>query len=141
MRMILAFLRGRWLSISLISGFVWIVALRLYYWIKPSLPALIRLSIRRWWALRKRTTCAGQWPILECAGAAPNDWTGWPKDRQFAFVLTHDVESQRGWRDAEQVRKQLDRALIFTVFEPAMSFGQPASGRAIITFANVEVTG
>ena len=53
MRMILAFLRGRWLSISLISGFVWIVTLRLYYWIKPSLPALIRLSIRRWWALRK----------------------------------------------------------------------------------------
>jgi hypothetical protein len=43
--------------------------------------------------------------------------------------------------DTEQVRKELDRALIFTVFEPAMSFGLPASGRVVITFANVEVTG
>lgn len=43
--------------------------------------------------------------------------------------------------DTEQVRKQLDRALIFTVFEPAMSFGQPATGKVVITFSNVEVTG
>jgi hypothetical protein len=43
--------------------------------------------------------------------------------------------------DTEAVRKQLDRALIFTVFEPAMSFGQPASGKVVITFSNVEVTG
>ncbi len=43
--------------------------------------------------------------------------------------------------DTEQVRKQLDRALIFTVFEPAMSFGQPAPGKVVITFSNVEVTG
>ena len=43
--------------------------------------------------------------------------------------------------DTEQVRKQLDRSLIFTVFEPAMSFGKPASGKAVITFSNVEVTG
>jgi hypothetical protein len=43
--------------------------------------------------------------------------------------------------DSEQVRKQLDRSLIFTVFEPAMSFGRPAEGKAVITFSNVEVTG
>jgi len=43
--------------------------------------------------------------------------------------------------DSAQVRKELDRSLIFTVFEPAMSFGQPASGTVVITFANVEVTG
>lgn len=43
--------------------------------------------------------------------------------------------------DSQQVRKQLDRSLIFTVFEPAMSFGRPASGKAVIIFSNVEVTG
>jgi anti-sigma factor RsiW len=43
--------------------------------------------------------------------------------------------------DTEEVCKQLDRALIFTTFEPAMSFGQPASGKVVITFSNVEVTG
>jgi hypothetical protein len=26
----------------------------------------------------------------------PVDWPGWPEGKQFAFVLTHDVESQRG---------------------------------------------
>ena len=43
--------------------------------------------------------------------------------------------------DTEQVRKQLDRSLIFTTFEPAMSFGQPAAGTVVITFSNIEVTG
>jgi anti-sigma factor RsiW len=43
--------------------------------------------------------------------------------------------------DTQEVRKQLDRSLIFTVFEPAMSFGQPASGRVVITFSNVDVKG
>jgi anti-sigma factor RsiW len=43
--------------------------------------------------------------------------------------------------DTQEVRKQLDRSLIFTVFEPAMSFGQPATGRVVITFSNVDVKG
>ena len=37
--------------------------------------------------------------------------------------------------------KQLDRSLIFTVFEPAMSFGQPAPGKVVLTFANIDVKG
>ena len=43
--------------------------------------------------------------------------------------------------DTQEVRKQLDRSLIFTVFEPAVSFGQPASGKIVISFANVDVKG
>jgi anti-sigma factor RsiW len=43
--------------------------------------------------------------------------------------------------DTQEVRKQLDRSLIFTVFEPAMSFGQPATGKVVITFSNVDVKG
>jgi len=43
--------------------------------------------------------------------------------------------------DTEEIHKQLDRSLIFTVFEPAMSFGQPASGKVVISFANVDVKG
>ncbi len=44
-------------------------------------------------------------------------------------------------QDSAEVRKQLDRSLIFTVFEPAMSFGQPAPGKVVLTFANVDVRG
>jgi hypothetical protein len=112
MRTILGFLRAHWLSISLLGGLVWIIALRLYYWIKPTLPAQIRLALRRWWARRRRTAYAGQWPILECAGAAPKDWSGWPEGRKFAVVLTHDVESQRG---VDRVRRlaELEMSLGF----------------------------
>ena len=94
--MFLGFLRGHWLSVTLIAGLAWIVAVRLYYLIKPSLPTVIRLCVRRWSARRKRAARASQWPILECAGVAPKDWSGWPEACKFAFVLTHDVESQRG---------------------------------------------
>jgi len=28
----------------------------------------------------------------------PDNWCGWPKNKKFAFVLTHDVEHQRGYQ-------------------------------------------
>jgi len=43
--------------------------------------------------------------------------------------------------DNAEIRKQLDRSLLFTVFEPAKSFGQPTSGRVVISFSNVSVKG
>jgi len=43
--------------------------------------------------------------------------------------------------DTSEVRKQLDRALLFAVFEPATAFGAPASGRVVISFTNVDVKG
>jgi hypothetical protein len=36
------------------------------------------------------------WPINEAAGKKPDGWNGWPEQKQFAFVLTHDVESSAG---------------------------------------------
>lgn len=44
-------------------------------------------------------------------------------------------------QDTAEVRKQLDRSLIFTVFQPATSFGQRAPGKVVLTFANIEVKG
>ena len=43
--------------------------------------------------------------------------------------------------NSEEVRRELERSLIFTVFEPATSFGEPADGRAVISFSNVNVKG
>jgi hypothetical protein len=90
------FLRAYCFLILLIAGVVWFVALRIYYHFKPWLPVPVRLTIRRWWARRKHARCGAQWPILASAGAAPEGWTGWPDGQKFVFVLTHDVESQRG---------------------------------------------
>jgi anti-sigma factor RsiW len=61
-----------------------------------------------------------------------------------AFVdATGRLEDYRiiSGEDTEEIRKQLDRSLIFTVFEPAISFGQPASGKVVISFSNVDVKG
>jgi hypothetical protein len=105
MRTIFDYLRGHSLSIALLLSVLWIVGLRLYYSVKPLLPRKIRLWARRWLARRRRARSADRWPILERAGVAPENWTGWPEDRMFAFALTHDVESQRG---LDRVRQLAD---------------------------------
>lgn len=44
-------------------------------------------------------------------------------------------------RDDAAVREQLNRALLFTIFVPAQSFGQPVSGKAIMSFSHINVKG
>ena len=43
------------------------------------------------------------WPILSGSQEKPNNWSGWPDGKEFAFVLTHDVE----WREGHDKCKQL----------------------------------
>lgn len=76
---------------------------RLYYGIKPLLPAALRLSVRRWFAARKRAEVGLTWPILPGSEAVPEGWPGWPEGKQFALVLTHDVEGQAGLGKCRQV--------------------------------------
>jgi hypothetical protein len=44
-------------------------------------------------------------------------------------------------RDDEEVREQLNRALLFTIFAPAQSFGRPVQGKAIMSFSHINVKG
>jgi hypothetical protein len=44
-------------------------------------------------------------------------------------------------RDDDEVREQLNRALLFTIFVPAQSFGRPVPGKAIMSFSNINVKG
>ena len=41
--------------------------------------------------------------------------------------------------DGDEVRSQLNRALLFTTFSPAYAFGQPVAGTAFISFSHVNV--
>ncbi|HEV2960656.1 MAG TPA: zf-HC2 domain-containing protein [Candidatus Angelobacter sp.] len=43
--------------------------------------------------------------------------------------------------DTEEMRSQLNRALLFTSFSPAYAFGQPVPGTAVISFSHVNVKG
>ncbi len=44
-------------------------------------------------------------------------------------------------KDAEELRSQLENMLIFTTFRPATAFGQPTSGRAVLSFSKINVRG
>ena len=36
------------------------------------------------------------WPIDPDSGNPPDNWCGWPEEKLFAVVLSHDVDTQRG---------------------------------------------
>jgi hypothetical protein len=69
---------------------------RLFYFAKPLIPRSLQLALRRHLILRKRKRYSDVWPILEEAGRPPQGWRGWPDGKQFALVLTHDVDTAKG---------------------------------------------
>jgi hypothetical protein len=79
------------------------IARRVYYAIKPYVGWHLRLAFRRWLAKRTLRYAEGVWPVLESAGRPPEGWPGWPGGKKFAFVLTHDVEGQRGLDRVKQL--------------------------------------
>jgi predicted glycosyltransferase len=75
----------------------------LYYRIKPLVPTSVRMPVRRWFAQSKRKDVGNVWPILPGSEKPPQDWAGWPEGKQFALVLTHDVEGQTGLAKCRQL--------------------------------------
>jgi uncharacterized protein len=69
---------------------------RCYYALKPWLPRRFRYALRRRDARRKLAQAGAEWPILPGCELPPPNWPGWPQGKQFALVLTHDVEGQKG---------------------------------------------
>lgn len=69
---------------------------RFYYSLKPFVPKTVRMSLRRFLAHRIRKRAVNVWPIDREAAEQPVNWPGWPHGKQFAFVLSHDVEGPEG---------------------------------------------
>jgi len=69
---------------------------KLFYLIKPIIPRPVQLFLRRIMVRRKLSRVADVWPIDSGAKAQPRAWRGWPEDKEFALVLTHDVDTQKG---------------------------------------------
>jgi len=70
--------------------------LRFYYFLKPFIPRPLQIQIRRILASIKRSRCKHVWPIDYTAGKPPSGWKGWPENKRFALVLTHDVDTAQG---------------------------------------------
>ncbi len=69
---------------------------RVFYAVKPIIPRWLQLFARQKLAKRILSIHADVWPINNRASKLPQDWEGWPDSRQFAFILSHDVETGKG---------------------------------------------
>jgi hypothetical protein len=114
---------------------------RLYYTAKPWLPPRLRLAVRRFHARRLLKRSTDTWPILESAGRTPDGWPGWPDNKQFAVVLTHDVEGSRGLDNVKPLA-ELEMSLGFRsafYFIPEGSYTVPPALRHWLTDNGFEV--
>lgn len=108
--------------------------IRLYYGFKPLIPRRLQLALRRERARAKREQACGTWPINESAAARPSGWPGWPEGKQFAVVMTHDVEGATGLARTRRLM-QLDRAANLRsafYFVPARSAPEPELRRELV---------
>jgi glycosyltransferase involved in cell wall biosynthesis len=83
---------------------------QVYYSLRPFIPRRVLVALRRSSIKRRRECYQDIWPINKKAGAHPLGWTGWPDGKQFALILTHDVETAKGQQrclDLMQVEERL----------------------------------
>lgn len=114
---------------------------RLYYFLKPYLPWSFRITLRRIAARRRRRRTQAVWPIDPGAAKAPRGWSGWPNKKQFAVILTHDVEGPTGLLRCEQLAKLETKFGLRSSFNfiPEGSYRVSADLRRSLTHAGFEV--
>src|SRR5688572_4205129 len=114
---------------------------RAYYLLKPALPAKLRLALRRGRTRRLRRGLSSAWHTNTMAARAPEGWRGWPDGKQFAFVVTHDVDGARGLRRT-RVLAELEMCLGVRSsfnFVPEGEYVTPRSLRDFLTGHGFEV--
>jgi hypothetical protein len=101
---------------------------KVYYTVRPALPRPLQIALRRIFTRVQRISAFPRWPIedtlhnlyewlferLAAFAGRPVPWLDlWPDGRDWALVLTHDVETSVGCRDLELLRG-VERELGFT---------------------------
>jgi glycosyltransferase involved in cell wall biosynthesis len=70
-----------------------------FYTLKPLIPRRVQIALRRRIAVYKRCKHAHIWPIDPHSATPPQGWAGWPEGKKFALVLSHDVDTARGYEN------------------------------------------
>lgn len=79
------------------------VTSRLYYSLKPYIRRSVQIRIRKFLVSRKIRKVQKLWPIDPSAAALPPKWPGWPSGKQFALLLSHDVDTEAGYQKCERL--------------------------------------
>jgi hypothetical protein len=85
---------------------------RFFYMIKPLVPRRLQLFLRRRRAQARLARSSAIWPVDPSAAAPPAGWKGWPLNKRFALVLTHDVDTQKG-NDSSLSLMEMEKGLGF----------------------------
>ncbi len=76
---------------------------KLYYGLKRFIPRRTQLFLRRQLVRQQMRQTGNVWPIDEAANASPVNWPGWPEQKKFALVLTHDVDTSKGLENCNKL--------------------------------------
>jgi len=68
----------------------------IYYKLKPFIPRRLQIILRRIIIDLNKDKYKKIWPIYHKASRAPKGWKGWPNNKKFVVVLTHDVDTRKG---------------------------------------------
>ena len=71
--------------------------------IKRFIPRTLQILIRRALVFRNLPACSNIWPIDPQSSKPPEGWKGWPEGKKFAFIITHDVETEKGLKRCRQL--------------------------------------
>jgi hypothetical protein len=69
---------------------------QLYYSIKPIVPRAMQIFFRQRFAKIKRMIYRDVWPIDYRTAENQSESVVWPENKDFALVLSHDVDTQKG---------------------------------------------
>ena len=81
------------------------MSVKIFYLLKKFIPRRLQIDLRRMIAVIKRKKYQNVWPINYDSSRKPKDWTGWPEKKQFAFIITHDVDTNRGYERCKMLMK------------------------------------
>jgi len=68
-----------------------------YYLLRPLIPRRLQIFLRSKLIQSLLPNTVEVWPILKGSEKKPANWNGWPDGKEFALVITHDVEHQKGY--------------------------------------------
>jgi hypothetical protein len=101
------------------------IAMETYYRLRPLLPRRAQLALRRAYSRRQARRTFPRWPLetalhdlydlllglsAEVAGEPVPYIAPWPNERRWALVLTHDVETEVGYRNIDLLRAEEEAA-------------------------------